>query len=471
MPHEAELSKTYRVSRQAIREALKVLAAKGLVRTRRRTGTAVAPRCHWNLLDPDVLAWHGPGGLSPAFLGDLIELRYLIEPAAAALAARRGTPEQLAQIGAALEEMACNTHRVAAFYAADVAFHVSNFAASGNSLIDRLSTIIAPLLQAAFLLQGSTGPSFEQAVKRHRAVHQAMLARDPDRARQAMEVVLVASAKEIAEIKRRSAGNMAERGASQPLSLSGSQAPYTVPNRLYPSASQHGRVAHEIGRQIVTGSIKEGDTLPREAEFAARYGVSRQAVREALKVLAAKGLVQTRRRAGSVVPARRNWHLFDPDVLAWHMGPAKLPPGFLADLIELRGLIEPGAAAMAASRGKPDRIERIRTALGGMHAAEGEAAQYATDVAFHVAIFAASGNVLIERLSRILAPLLGASLYEQGNLASSLEAAIAMHGATYECIANSDPDGARRSMEVMLGTAASGINRMRRGTGERASSD
>ncbi len=216
----------------------------------------------------------------------------------------------------------------------------------------------------------------------------------------------------------------------------------------------------------MAGSIKEGDTLPREAELAERYCVSRQAVREALKVLAAKGLVQTRRRAGSVVPARRNWNLFDPDVLAWHTGPAKLPPDFLADLIELRGLIEPGAAAMAASRGKPERIERIRLALKDMHEAEGEAAQYASDVAFHVAIFSASGNVLIERLSRILAPLLEASLYEQGNLASSLEAAIAMHDATYECIANGDPDGARRSMEVMLGTAASGISRMRWGGGE-----
>jgi len=454
------------VSRQAIREALKVLAAKGLVTTRRRTGTAIAPRCHWNLLDPDVLAWHGPAGLSPDFLGDLIEVRFLIEPAAAALAARRGTPEQLARIGAALEEMARNTHSLAAFYAARVAFHVAIFAASGNSLIDRLSTIIAPLLQAAFLLQGSTEPSFEEVVKRHRAVHRAMMVRDADAARRAMEAVLAAAAKEIAEIKRRSAGNAAERRESPRPSLSASQAPYAIPDRLYPSASQHGRVAHEIGRQIVAGSIKEGDTLPREAELAERHCVSRQAVREALKVLAAKGLVQTRRRAGSVVPARVNWNLFDPDVLAWHTGPAKLPPDFLTDLIELRSLIEPGAAAMAASRGKPERIERISLALKDMRDADSETARCTSDVAFHVATFAASGNVLIERLSRILAPLIEASFHKLGNLAPSLEAAIAMHNATYECIANGDPDGARRSMEVMLGTSASGISRMRRGAGQ-----
>jgi len=464
LPHEAELSDTYRVSRQAIREALKVLAAKGLVTTRRRTGTAVARRCHWNLLDPDVLAWHGPAGLSPDFLSDLIELRLLIEPAAAALTARRGTPEQLARIGGALEEMASHIHGLAAFYAANVAFHVANFAASGNSLIDRLSTIIAPLLQAAFLLQGATEPSFGNAVKRYRAVHQAMVARDADAARQAMEVVLAASAEEIEKLKWRGIGNAAERRESRPPSLSASQNHYAIPDRLYPSASQHGRVAHEIGRQIVTGSIKEGDTLPREAELAERYCVSRQAVREALKVLAAKGLVQTRRRAGSIVPARRNWHLFDPDVLAWHTGPAKLPPDFLADLIELRKLIEPAAAAMAASRGGPQRIARIGAALQAMHQSRGQRQPlYAADAAFHVAIFYASGNVLIERLSRILAPLLEASFHEQGNLAPSLDAAIAFHDVIYQGIAAGDPDAARRSMETMLGTADSGISRLRTG--------
>jgi GntR family transcriptional regulator, galactonate operon transcriptional repressor len=462
LPREAELSDRYRVSRQAIREALKVLAAKGLVTTRRRTGTAVAPRRHWNLLDADVLAWHGAAGLSPEFLGDLIELRYLIEPPAAALAAKRGTPEQLAQIGAALEEMSSNTHSLAAFYAGDVAFHAASFAASGNSLINRLSNIIAPLLQAAFRLQGATKPSLEDAAKRHSAVYQAMVARDPDAARQAMEAVLVASAKEVAEIRRQGEANGAEHGRTR--SLSDSQDPSAVPDPLYPSASRHGRVAHEIGRQIVAGSIQEGDTLRREAELGAQYGVSRQAVREALKVLAAKGLVQTRRRAGSVVPPRRTWHLFDPDVLAWHTAPAKLPPDFLADLIELRGLIEPGAAAMAAGRGKPQRIARIGAALQAMHESKGEREQlYAADAAFHVAIFYASSNVLIERLSWILAPLLEASFHEQGNLAPTLDAAIAFHDAIYQAIARGDPNGARQSMENMLGAADSGISRLRAG--------
>ncbi len=233
-----------------------------------------------------------------------------------------------------------------------------------------------------------------------------------------------------------------------------------IPTQLYPSAVLHGRVAHEIGRKIASGQIAEGEALPREAELAARYGVSRQAIREALKVLAAKGLIHTRRRAGTFITSRCNWNLLDPDVLAWH-SPAALSPDFLADLIELRLLIEPGAAALAATRGKPENIARIRAALRAMHEAQTEPARYAADVEFHVAIFAASGNVLIDRLSRILAPLLEASFREQGNLAASIEEALAQHDAIYEGIAAGDPVRARQAMEKTLGVAHTGIRRIK----------
>ena len=102
---KSELAEQFGVSRQAVREALKVLAAKGLVTSRRRAGTFVVPRANWNLLDPDVIAWHPPEKFSPAFLRDIIELRRLIEPAAAAFAAERGGAEQVARIAAALAAM------------------------------------------------------------------------------------------------------------------------------------------------------------------------------------------------------------------------------------------------------------------------------------------------------------------------------------------------------------------------------
>src|SRR5207244_4849669 len=124
--------------------------------------------------------------------------------------------------------------------------------------------------------------------------------------------------------------------------------------RLYPAVALHGRVAHEIGRRIVSGAIAEGSLLPRESELAAEHQVSRQAIREALKVLAAKGLVASRRRAGTRVRARAFWNLLDPNVLAWHPA-GNVDPTFLNDLVELRQLIEPAAAELAARRREPGR--------------------------------------------------------------------------------------------------------------------
>lgn len=231
--------------------------------------------------------------------------------------------------------------------------------------------------------------------------------------------------------------------------------------RLYPSAALHGQVAHEIGRQIVSGAIAEGDFLPREAELSEKFDVSRQAIREALKVLAAKGLVKSRRRAGTYVTPRASWNLLDPDVLAWHP-PAELIPGFLHDLVELRRLIEPAAAQFAASRGDPQRVAGIGAALERMRRAVGEPGVfYAADADFHLAIFAACGNTLIERLSNILGPLLEASFRLQGQAVGvTREASVVMHAAIHDAIVAGDAVKARRAMEGILTSASTEITRI-----------
>jgi GntR family transcriptional regulator, galactonate operon transcriptional repressor len=229
--------------------------------------------------------------------------------------------------------------------------------------------------------------------------------------------------------------------------------------RLYPSAALHGQVAHEIGRRIVSGTIAEGDALPREAELSRQFSVSRQAVREALKVLAAKGLVSSRRRAGTHVMARNAWNLLDPDVLAWHQ-PEALSPEFLADLVEMRRLIEPAAAGFAAERGDPARVARIGTALEAMREAVDDADRfYVADVEFHLSIFSASGNTLIDRLSTILGPLLEASFRRQRYTRTSRETLVAVHEAVYKAIDDGDGERARRSMESLLIRAGDQINK------------
>lgn len=212
---------------------------------------------------------------------------------------------------------------------------------------------------------------------------------------------------------------------------------------------------------IVSGAIAEGAYLPREAELAERFGASRQAVREALKVLAAKGLVASRRRAGTSVLPRSNWNLLDPDVIAWY--PAdRVPPEFLEDLIEVRHAIEPAAAVHAARRGDAEAIAAIGEALDVMLAVEKPSeAFFAADAAFHDAILLASGNALFDRLSVVLGPLLRtsfelhfrgveAALVEPARVATAVQSSIDRHAAVYRAISDRDPAGARAAMEALL---------------------
>ena len=203
----------------------------------------------------------------------------------------------------------------------------------------------------------------------------------------------------------------------------------------------------------MSGGIREGEALPREAELSRKFAVSRQAVREALKVLAAKGLVTSRRRAGTHVVPRTAWNLLDPDVLAWHRADT-LPPDFVSDLVELRRLIEPAAAEFAASRGDTRRVAKIGAALDAMRAAVDDPDRfYAADVEVHLAIFAASGNALIERLSMILGPLLEASFRLQHEVANDAETVVGIHNAVYDAIVDSDAPRARKAMAELLASA------------------
>lgn len=452
MPREAELSETYRVSRQAVREALKVLAAKGLVVTRRRTGSLVASRALWNLLDPDVIAWHGHVGVNADFLCDLVAFRLLLEPKAAALAAEHATAGQIEQIREAIEEMRRNVDDRTAFAEADARFHVAVFAASGNSLIDRLSTIIAPLLEIGATVPSSVEANPAWAAGRHDRVLMAIAGRDAEVAQATMSEVLAVylagnDSRRPADAK---AGDSGDDDTSEIPSL-GQREPSAV-GGLYPSQPLHGRVAHAIGARIVSGVFREGSTLPREAEFAAEYKVSRQAVREALKVLAAKGLVSTRRRAGTSVASRADWNLLDPDVVAWHQ-PQDLPRDFLRELGELRRVVEPAAAAIAAERRNAAQMERISEAIAAMRRASTPAGWAIADVEFHMAVAAATGNMLIGSFGRTLAPLLEASIRERSEVASAAILAINRHAVIAEAIRRRDHEAARKAMVAMLDLA------------------
>ena len=140
---EVAQSEQLRVSRSAYREAIKILGAKGLVESRPKAGTRVTSRDRWNLLDPDVLAWAFEGEPTSEFVRDLFELRQIVEPSAAELAAKRRDDEDLARLGHAVEEMARHGLATSVGQDADQAFHSAVLRATHNAALNALASSIA----------------------------------------------------------------------------------------------------------------------------------------------------------------------------------------------------------------------------------------------------------------------------------------------------------------------------------------
>jgi DNA-binding FadR family transcriptional regulator len=173
LPNEEQLCQGLQVSRTALREAIKVLAAKGLLEARPRIGTRVRPRDQWNLLDPDILAWRCATGADAEFLRHLTELREIIEPAAASLAANSRTPEQLAAIGAALNNMRDAT-AIAQWVEADLAFHTAVLRATNNPLLMPLAAIIGSALESLLGVTARSATDFKRGLPDHQKVFEAI---------------------------------------------------------------------------------------------------------------------------------------------------------------------------------------------------------------------------------------------------------------------------------------------------------
>jgi DNA-binding FadR family transcriptional regulator len=183
LPNEDQLSERLAVSRTAYREAVKILGAKGLVETRPKTGTRVNPRALWNLLDPDILAWHFQVEPSPVFIRSLFELRRIVEPAAAALAARRRTESDIDQIRGALIEMRSAEPGSVAGLEADLRFHDAVIRATANEPLFALSTVVESTLRWSVRLTLDANPrAHRDAWPKHDAVFQAIVASDERRA-------------------------------------------------------------------------------------------------------------------------------------------------------------------------------------------------------------------------------------------------------------------------------------------------
>ena len=195
LPKEADLTATYGVSRTSVREAMKVLSAKGLIEIRQKIGTRVRARDLWNVFDSDVLTWHHQQGLSEAVMRDLIELRQVIEPAAARFASSRATMADLRRIERAHAAMAQHVTDPVGYAESDVEFHMAVFAASHNALLSRFGHLVADFLHMSFSMQqeavSRSGVDFTKDAEEHRRVFDAINRGEPDNAAAAMLNVIL----------------------------------------------------------------------------------------------------------------------------------------------------------------------------------------------------------------------------------------------------------------------------------------
>jgi DNA-binding FadR family transcriptional regulator len=220
------------------------------------------------------------------------------------------------------------------------------------------------------------------------------------------------------------------------------------------------RVTETLAQRILSGRYPQGAAIPVEADLAAELGVSRTVLREAVRTLAAKGLLETRQRAGTLVPPRANWHLLDPDVLAW-MGGVEPDHDFTLGLIEARAVIEPAAAALAAARSTGADLAAMETAYIAMCAAPpGDVeASIRADLAFHLAILRASKNPVFASLGDVVGAALLSVFRLTTTASENYAATLAVHERVLTAIRLRDAPLARAEMEELLGVASRDLRR------------
>ncbi|MBS0446651.1 MAG: FadR family transcriptional regulator [Proteobacteria bacterium] len=225
----------------------------------------------------------------------------------------------------------------------------------------------------------------------------------------------------------------------------------------------HARIVRDLGMRIVGGEFKPGDRLPAEAALLADYDVSRPVLREAVRVLVAKGLVLSRQRAGASVRARNEWHLLDPDVLYWLIQ-SQPPPQFVEILLTARRVFEPAAAALAARVASDAALKRVAEAYAGMEAARTPEELLEPDLAFHRRIAEATGNDLLAYIGNMLSLALRESIKLSSQHPNTHALSLPRHKAILTALLNRDPLAAQQASLVQLKETKEDLNEVLAGS-------
>lgn len=209
-------------------------------------------------------------------------------------------------------------------------------------------------------------------------------------------------------------------------------------------------LVERIGGQIVRGDVAPGGSLPIEAELAKQHDTSRTVIREAVKMLTAKGLVGSRPRRGTYVEPEAKWNILDPDVLRWTLQ-RRFSFELMRDFLVAREGIEPKAAAAAATRQDRDAIALIAARLEDMREAdEGRMDSLESDIAFHIAILHASGNRFFVQFSHVIETALRFSIRLTNSVKGVRMASVKDHERIYLAIERGDAAAAERAAQDLL---------------------
>lgn len=217
-----------------------------------------------------------------------------------------------------------------------------------------------------------------------------------------------------------------------------------------PTQNLTTRIVNELGIAIVTGKYSEQNPFPVEGDLCKRLDVSRPVLREAVKMLTAKGLLKARPRHGTWVQPVEHWNLLDPDVLRW-MLERKFSLKLLIQFTEIRLAVEPGAAALAAQNAGAAERAGIAKGIARMLAADrGDDDPLESDIAFHAAVLRASGNPFYAQMRELIETALRFSIrltntYKGVRLASVLD-----HKRVADAIAAGDAKAAERTMRALI---------------------
>lgn len=227
----------------------------------------------------------------------------------------------------------------------------------------------------------------------------------------------------------------------------------------YTGRGLHGQVVDELGARIVSGRLGRDASIDL-GRLEAELDVSRTMLREALKVLAAKGLIDARQKRGTYVLPREQWNLLDADVLRWQLS-ARPTGELLGSLAEVRAIVEPAGARLAAARRDDADVAALSEALAAM-TSESTVDIVAADLRFHRALLAASHNELLARMAAVTeaGPATRGALVHGGD--APVECPVPAHRAVFDAVEAGDRDAAEQTMRALLDQAERDTEALRR---------